>query len=138
MKKYSKFILFGFLILFIGVGSVWASPAEFCNDNGVKKVLFMVNLVVLFCKIAAPIILMIMGIIDMAKAVIMSDDKALSKQVIVFGKRAVAAVLIFFVPSLVWAFFRAIDGYKEDEESYRLCIDCIFNRDAAGDKCDFK
>lgn len=52
-------------------------------------------------RIAAPILLIIFGSVDFAKAVISSDQDVLKKSTSSFIKRAIAAIAIFFVPLIV-------------------------------------
>ena len=52
-------------------------------------------------KIVIPIALLIFGVIDLAKAVIASDEKEIKGATSKFIKRAIAAVAIFFAVTLV-------------------------------------
>ena len=52
-------------------------------------------------KILAPILLIIFGSLDYAKAVIANDDKGLNKATSNFIKRCIAAVAVFFLPFLI-------------------------------------
>lgn len=51
--------------------------------------------------IAAPILLIIFGVIDFAKATLASDEQALKKAGTDFGKRTIAAVLLFVLPLII-------------------------------------
>jgi len=52
-------------------------------------------------KIAVPIILIIMGIVDLAKAMMSPDDGAMKKSQGSFIKKIIAAVLVFLVPTII-------------------------------------
>ncbi len=52
-------------------------------------------------KIFIPIALLIMGVIDLSKAVLASDDKEIKAAQGKFVKRAIAAVAVFFAFTLV-------------------------------------
>ena len=52
-------------------------------------------------KIIVPIILLIMGAIDLAKAVLASDDKEIKAATSKLTKRAIAAVAVFFSVTIV-------------------------------------
>ena len=52
-------------------------------------------------KIVVPIILLIMGAIDLAKAVLASDDKEIKAATTKLTKRAIAAVAVFFAATIV-------------------------------------
>lgn len=67
-------------------------------------------------KIAAPILLIFFGSMDFAKAVIAGDDKATKKATSDFMKRAIAAVLIFFLPWFIEFLFNlpGLENFAED------------------------
>lgn len=50
---------------------------------------------------AIPVLLIIMGSIDLGKAVLASDDKEIKGATSKLVKRAIAAIAVFFVPLLV-------------------------------------
>lgn len=52
-------------------------------------------------KIAVPIILIIMGIIDLSKAMMSPDDGAMKKSQGSFIKKIIAAVLVFLIPTIL-------------------------------------
>ena len=66
-------------------------------------------------QIGIPIILILMGSIDLGKAVLSSDDKEIKGAVGKLVKRAVAAIAVFFVATLV-----------------HLIMDTIATQDGAG------
>lgn len=53
-------------------------------------------------QLAIPIILIIMGSIDLGRAVLSSDDKQIKEATGRLLKRAIAAVAVFFVTTLVY------------------------------------
>jgi len=76
-------------------------------------------------KIIAPIILIIMGMIDVSKAVTIGKDDAIKKSFSSFLKRVVAAVLLFFTPSIVLALFTFVDGFDGVNNAFKPCMDCL-------------
>ena len=52
-------------------------------------------------KIVVPILLLIMGAIDLAKAVLASDDKEIKAATSKLTKRAIAAAAVFFAVTIV-------------------------------------
>ena len=52
-------------------------------------------------KIVVPILLLIMGAVDLAKAVIASDDKEIKAATTKLTKRAIAAAAVFFAATIV-------------------------------------
>lgn len=81
-------------------------------------------------KIAVPIILVIMGMMDFAKAVVSSDEKSMKESQTKFIKRVIAAVVIFLVVTVVQLVFRIIN--TDDTNEMAACIDCFINGDCSG------
>lgn len=86
----------------------------------------LVGVILLIFKIIIPIILIIFGMIDLGKAVISSDDKAVSKATKSLLMRLIAAVAIFFIPTVVGFAFSLVgafnSGVKDDFDVCRACI----------------
>lgn len=89
----------------------------------------IVGYIVLILKIGIPIILIVLGMVDLGKAVISSDDKAISKAVGTLTKRFIAAVIIFFVPSIVSAVFKMVTGtaINATGSDTNICVQCVTN-----------
>lgn len=71
------------------------------NCGGLGEVVKVVKGLFDIIKIAVPIILLIMGAIDLAKAVLASDDKEIKAATSKLTKRAIAAVAVFFSVTIV-------------------------------------
>ena len=90
-------------------------------------------------KIAIPIIIIVFGMIDLGKAVVASKDDEIKKSVKSLVMRAIAGVVIFFIPILVGAIFSLVGEFRDDEEyknEYATCRYCIV--DPGGDECTRK
>ena len=85
----------------------------------------LIGIFVNIVKIIVPIILIIMGSLDMSKAVIDKNNDAIQKALIVFLKRAIAAVLVFLAPNIILGLFHMIDGMDNFDSAYSTCVDCI-------------
>ena len=86
----------------------------------------VVGYVFLIAKIVIPIILIILGMVDIGKAVISSDDKAISKAAKTLLIRTIAAVCIFFVPTIIKVLFEFVAGFNEDmKNDAENCINCL-------------
>lgn len=106
--------------LFMLLGAI-----EFCQQTAnIWKVL---GYVVLIIKIVIPLLLIIFGMVDLGKAVISSDDKAISKSVSSLVRRFIAAVVIFFIPTIVSALFNVLDIMGDEQSDYNVCIQCVTN-----------
>ncbi len=91
---------------------------EVCS--GLEPVLRIVGIVVWGIKVVVPIILIVVGMVDLAKAVgEKSEDKIKEAQQKLI-KRAIAAVLVFLVVSLVGVIMTVVG-----DESYEECMTCV-------------
>lgn len=96
-------------------------------DNFVFSGMFpyVVSTVVMLIKIIVPILLIVFGMLDLAKAVIASKEDEIKKAQMTFVKRLIAAVIVFFVVSLVQIVVRFVSG--NDENSIMGCFNCFVN-----------
>lgn len=128
MKKKLLFIFSLFLTLI--PFNVLAEEFNFCNVSENPEVVagFRFGGIIIFIvKIVVPIILIIMGMIDISKAVVESNQDAIKKNAITFGKRAIAAVLIFFVPAIMKGIFETISSWNNVKSDYETCINCLLD-----------
>lgn len=75
-------------------------------------------------QIGVPIILIVMGSIDLGKAVLSSDDKEIKGAVGKLIRRAIAAVAVFFVATLVTVVMNMLAGTgarSSDNEGWGKC-----------------
>ena len=97
---------------------------SFCSDTAI--VWQTVGWFLLVFKVVIPILLIILGMIDLGKAVISSDEKAVSKAANSLLKRVIAGVVIFFIPTIVGAIFKMIGNFKtEAKAEYDVCAGCL-------------
>ncbi len=79
-------------------------------------------------KIAIPIVIIVFGMIDLGKAVVASKDDEIKKSVKSLVMRAIAGIIIFFIPTLVGAIFSLVSEFKDDPAytaEYKVCRTCI-------------
>lgn len=103
--------------------------ASFCNGP-VQGVFTTIGWVFFILKIVVPIILIVMGSIDLAKAVAASKDDEIKKAVGSLVKRAVLGVLIFFIPTILSFVVELIGGddiYDENSGTFGRCTYCMLN-----------
>ncbi len=93
-----------------------------CNQPGVQSVMKMIKTLVNIIRWVVPIGLVVMTTLDVAKHVINPDEKDGGKKIMT---RAIAAVLVFFVPLFIRLVLRLVDigaGKDSDtENSYSEC-----------------
>lgn len=100
-----------------------ADVASFCTDTA--PVWQFVGYVLYVFKIVIPILLIIFGMLDLGKAVVASDDKEIKNATTKLAKRAVAAVVIFFIPLLIGVILNLVSGFAEVKDAYKACEQCV-------------
>ena len=103
---------------------ILAEVASFCTET--KDIWKFLGEIIFILKILIPVILVVLGIIGLGKAVVADDDKEIKTQVNKLIKKFIAAVLIFFLPSIVKACFGLVDQFNgEVEVGYVNCVNYI-------------
>ena len=137
MKKSLKIIavlIFSFLIY---TNNVFATSAEIalCEDTNVLKVFQIGGYLLLVAKILVPFLLIIFGFVDMFKAVV-GDSEALKKQIPMFTKQCIAAVVVFLIPTIVEFAFTLIPDNDKSLEKYEQCKICLFEPGSSSCKAE--
>lgn len=85
-------------------------------------------------KIAIPVILIVMGMIDLSKAVMSNDEKEMKSSQTRLIKRVIYAILVFLVVSIVQLLFSALSNTgATDSNNISSCISCfVSNTDSCG------
>lgn len=134
MKKICQSIVILMIMLFginyvkaeeIGVSYSTVSCGIVDDIPAALPILFknVINIV----KIAVPIILIIMGMLDFGKAVTSQDEKGMKESQTRFVKRIIGAICVFLVITIVQFVFRLIN--VDDSNNILACIDCFVNND---------
>lgn len=91
-----------------------------------------IRTVVTVLKIAIPIILIIFGMLDIAKAVMANDDKEMKEAQKKLIHRIIYAVVVFFIIALVQFIFARLakadsSGNNVDSSNIPECIACFIS-----------
>lgn len=106
-----------------------------CGDITIDAIVpSFVSLAVNIIKIVIPIILIIFGILDLAKAITGNDEKVMKEAQGKLIKRIIYAVIVFFVVALVQFVFSTLNKANGSDTGATACIDCFINNncDATG------
>lgn len=123
-----KTILLGIITFFIMTISVFASEPIFddiCTKGGIRTSLRFVGYIVLAIKVLVPLIIIVMGTIDLTRAITSNDDSEIKKRSITLVKRIAVGVLIFFIPTIINIVFSWIYNFSDVENLYSDCLSCI-------------
>lgn len=108
------------------------TQAGFCRDSA--TIWQAVGYILLVFKIVIPILLIVFGMIDLGKAVVGSKEDDIKKATQSLMFRAIAAIVIFFIPTLVAVIMTIASGFNEDAKAdFDVCKNCIVQ---PGKKCD--
>ncbi len=101
-----------------------------CKDIP-QPVFAVVGTIIMLIQVVVPILLIIWGMIDFAKAVVGGDEDKIKAGQKVFIKRLIAAVILFLVVTIVKLLLNLVgtmtedagtDGYKVDDTSIWTCV----------------
>ena len=101
-----------------------ADDKGFCNTT--KGIWALIGTVVFWIQIAIPVILILLGTIDLAKAVMAGDDKKVKEAQSAFIKRLIYGAAVFFVVLIVRVVFGAIG--EASGTTNKTCFNCVANR----------
>lgn len=94
---------------------------------------YMVSAIITIIKIAVPILLIIFGMLDLGKAVVASKEDEIKKGQQLFIKRAISAIIVFFVIQIVQIIVRFVSG---NDATVANCFNCFINGTAATNACE--
>lgn len=95
---------------------------------------YVVSTIVTVIKIAVPILLIIFGMLDLGKAVVAAKEDEIKKGQHTFIKRAIAAIIVFFVIQIVQIIVRFVSGNSDD--NIIQCFNCFIHGTAESDSCE--
>lgn len=101
-----------------------------CGDQDLLTILGVVRAALNILTFVIPIILIVLGIVDLSKAVVSSDEKKTKEAQKMFFSRVIYAVVIFLIPTIISLLFRLlpVGVFGNDMDGYTW-VDCW--RDAA-------
>lgn len=125
MKK--KYRIFLFLLMFVPFLSVSAITKVSCGQvTGIpEKIPELTSMIIDIIQIGVPIILVLMGSLDLFKGVTSQKDEDIKKGQKLFIKRLIISALIFFIVVIV-KFFISIVADASSADAIE-CIDCFMN-----------
>ena len=98
--------------------------SSFCKNSA--QIWKLLGVVINVFKIAIPVIIVLLALLDLGKAVMAGEEKEIKATQKLLIKRLVYGVLIFFLPMIVKAVFSLFDGNYLNSES-KVCYECATN-----------
>lgn len=96
---------------------------KFCSNSA--NLWQFVGYILMVFKIVVPLLLIIWGAMDLGKAVVASKPEEITKAVTGLAKRALAGIVIFFIPTLVGVIFSIVSGFSDVKSDYDVCKKCV-------------
>ena len=104
----------------------------FCSDTaGIWRV---IGFVIYIIRIAIPILIVLLGTLDLGKAVIAGEDKKIKEAQKTFIMRIIYGIAIFFVFPIVEVIFNVV-GFDVEASNRRTCWECATH--PTNEKCSY-
>lgn len=87
-----------------------------CNNPDILRVIYFIKILIEIIMIIVPIGLIIMGLLDFSKSVVTNDENARKKNLNIFIKRIIFAVLLFAMPWIVRTFMHLLSTTGLDSD----------------------
>lgn len=110
--------------------------------SGLKPIMTLAGYVIFVIQIGIPIVLVILGSIDLGKAVIESKEDEVKKAKKTFIRRLIYAVAVFavvWIVKLVIGFIPTIlgDEYSGGTNNWNACWNCVVSKGKATNGCTY-
>ena len=92
-----------------------------CTNYGLLRLIAILRTIITVFKISIPLIIMVMGALDLLKIVTSGTPEAIKESVKKLSLRFVAGVTIFFLPTIVSTFMGLVNGYGDAKDTYTVC-----------------
>ena len=100
--------------------------STFCTDT--SEILQLVGWALTIFKIAIPLIIIALGLVDLGKAAVSAKPEEVKKCATSLLWRLVGGVAIFFVPTVIMAAFGFVSGFsgaKSAVSDWNTCYNCV-------------
>lgn len=94
-----------------------------CNGS-MKNIWSLIGTVIFWIQIAVPVLIILLGTIDLAKAVLSGDEKKIKENLNSFIRRVIYGAAIFFITLIVQIVFGAV----ADADTGNACFKCVQKR----------
>lgn len=132
-KRQLIYLLLVISIIIFTIPEVSAAEEfYFCNSESINA-FRVIGEILYVIKIVVPLIIIVLASVDFSRAVLSNDEKAVSVSAKALLRRLIAGIIVFFVPTLVYAILDMLspatgEGSQEQmQSSYVECTKCMFN-----------
>ena len=104
---------------------------NFCYKSA--RIWQIVGYIIAIVKIVIPLLIIVLGVIDLGRAIVSSEEKIIKDAGGRLVKRLILGICIFFIPQIIDVIFDVVGGLSEEmHQDYENCFTCITNPK----KCD--
>lgn len=121
-ENYTEEDYYGSMVRIDSQGSVINvdCKAIFGDKDNENSLAYLIDSILSYVRIIVPILLILLGTIDIGRAVVASKEDEMRKAQSTFIKRAIAAVCVFLVPALINVIMNLADIAWQGED-YNYC-----------------
>jgi hypothetical protein len=98
------------------------------SSNDLIVIPTLTSTIVTIVQWVIPVILIVLGMIDLGKAVTSNDEKQMKEAQKTLIKRVIYAVLVLFIVAIVRFVFSALAPDDNSKKSVSGCINCFINK----------
>lgn len=102
---------------------ILADNTDFCESAAGYRLFGFVGHILRIIQIAVPVIIILMGTIDLIKAVVAQKDDGVKKAQSILIKRLIYGVIIFFVPVIANFLVNLVGG-----DTTNQCLTCVLDK----------
>jgi hypothetical protein len=126
MKKKLLILFIGLYLFNINSSYNLGSYIDCGGTSFPEEITILSRTVVIFLQVVTPIGLIILGSLDIMKAVTANNEGDIKKKQSKFVKRLAAAAIMFFVVSVVQLVV-SISADNNEGKDFSKCLDCMIN-----------
>lgn len=101
----------------------------FCESSGTLKMFNVIGAVMRVAKILVPVGLIIVSTASLTKALFEKDNEKISATVRDLFVKAIIALMIFFIPTIIYALFKNVDNKEKTKTVFSQCNLCMKSSD---------
>lgn len=109
-----------------------AEEINVCSGQSLRA-FQIIGYLIYVAKMVIPLLLIILGSIDLAKGVIATNEKPNKDSLMAFVRRLIIAVIVFLIPTVLDFLLSFVDGVNNTMDKYSVCTTCLLN--PLGDEC---
>ena len=99
---------------------------NFSKDYNVILAIRFFGYILFILKICLPLIIIILGSIDLGKAIFAGDDKAIHESTGMLFKRIASGIIIYFIPTILNIAISGVTGFTDVKSDYDNLRKCVF------------